>query len=184
MLGQVNDIQTEKGNLSVSRIAGGSADGINVNDIGVAPNGVAFAVEFSANCTATTGTVRFQVSDGQLTGNGDLQVNVSPNTPPQLGTYTDAAVKIGESAQFNPTQPPADSGGIIGFGVAIQPDSFTGSVTPQPSTGIINIVNAGPEGDYTITASVTDNCGAKTVREVNLQVIGDTIFIDGFETGS
>lgn len=180
VLGTVSDVETPQ-NLSVSRIEGGTATGIIVNNIDVAENGVAFALVFSANCTATTGTVRFEVSDGQLTDSGDVQVNISPNTPPQLGSYTDAIVKIGEAAQFVPTSPPDDNASVVSFIVSIQPTSFTGSLIPQPSTGIINILNAGPDGTYTITATATDNCGASAVREVELQVLGNQIFVDGFE---
>jgi hypothetical protein len=184
VLGTVNDIQTPKENLNVSRVAGGTATGILVSGIDVAPNGVAFALGFSANCTATSGTVRFEVSDGQLTDSGDVQVNVSPNTAPELGSYTDKVVKVGGFPQFVPASPPSDNGSINSFIAAIQPNSFTGSFDFEPTTGIITIGNAGPEGDYTITATVTDNCNEKTVREVNLQVIGNTIFNNGFEADS
>ena len=181
MLGQVDDPQTAKESLDVSLIPGGTATGIIVGGIGVAPNGVAFATVFSANCTATSGTVRFEVSDGQLTDSGDVQVNVSPNPLPELGNYTDASLKVGEFTQFVPASPPTDNGSISSFSAVIQPDSFTGSLSLEPSTGLINIGNAGPEGVYTITATVIDNCDAKTMREVNLQVVGDTIFNSGFE---
>jgi hypothetical protein len=182
VLGTVSDVETPQ-SLSVSRIDGGTATGIIVSSIDVAENGTAFALVFSANCTATTGTVRFEVSDGQLTDSGDVQVNVTPNPPPQLGTYTDAIVKIGEAPQFVPTTPPDDNASVASFVVGIQPNSFTGTLLPEPSTGIITILNAGPEGDYMITATVTDNCGAITEREVELRVLGDTIFVNGFEAG-
>ena len=169
-LGVVTDVETLAQNLSVSRVEGGSATGIIVSQIGVAENGTAFAQQFSANCSATSGTVRFEVSDGQLTGFGDLQVEVLPNTPPELGSYPYKRVKVGEPAQFVPSSPPSDNGTIISFTASIEPVSFTGSLEAQPSTGIINIANAGPQGFYTITATVTDNCNATKIQEMFLEV--------------
>jgi hypothetical protein len=184
VLGSVSDVETPQ-DLNVSRVDGGTATGIIVSGIDVAENGTAFALVFSANCTATSGTVRFEVSDGQLTDSGDLQVSVSPNPSPELGSYTNKIVKVGEFAQFVPGSPPTDNGTINSFTASIQPVSFIGSFTGsfdfEPSTGVINIGNAGPEGEYLITATVTDNCNATTVREIDLRVLGDSIFRSGFE---
>ena len=180
VLGIVNDVESAEDSLVVTEVAGGTATGISVNDIGVAPNGTTFAW-LSASCTATSGTVRFEVSDGELTDNGDVQMNVSPNAPPTLGAYTNAVLTPGQGTVLSPTAPPADNINVSSFTASILPATFTGSLSPDQATGNITVSNAAPEGTYTITATVTDNCGATAIREVQLQVVGDLIFDDGFE---
>ncbi len=74
-IGTVTDNETAAGSLTVTQIAGGTATGITVSNI-VNTNGT-ISAQVSAACGATSGTVRFQVSDGSLTGTGDLTVNVT-----------------------------------------------------------------------------------------------------------
>jgi len=181
VLGIVNDVESPEDSLIVTEIAGGTATGIVFSNIGVAPNGTTFAFA-SASCTATSGTARFEVSDGDLTGNGDVQVNVTPNAPPTLGTYTDAILTPGQGTVLSPTSPPADNINVSTFTATILPNTFAGSLSTDTVTGNITVGSASPEGSYTITATVTDNCGATAVREIVLQVVGDLIFVDGFET--
>jgi hypothetical protein len=97
-----------------------------------------------------------------------------------LGTYTNAAVDLGQGTVFSPTSPPDDNVSISSFTANILP-SFGGSLNSDPATGVITVSNASPEGTYTITATVTDNCAAATERQMELEVMGDGIFEDGFE---
>jgi hypothetical protein len=65
----------------------------------------------AASCSATTGTVRFHVSDGSLNETGDLQLNVTL-TPPTLGSYADATVPLGQGTLVSPDAAPMDNGSV------------------------------------------------------------------------
>ncbi|MFA5683362.1 MAG: hypothetical protein WCZ65_00660 [Lysobacteraceae bacterium] len=181
-IGTVSDAQTPAGNLVVTQIAGGSAGGISVSNI--TNNNGNVSARITASCTASSGTVRFQVSDGSLTGTGNLQVNVSANTPPTL-SYNNTSVAAGGNTMVSPASGPADNGSISSLAVQSS-GTFTGSVAVNTGSGIVNLNNAAPTGTHTITIRATDNCNA--IRNASFQVsvtgggsAGNLIFRDGFE---
>jgi hypothetical protein len=177
VVGTVADAQTPAGSLNVSQIAGGTATGVTIASIANV-NGTVSAV-VSAACNATPGTVRFQVSDGQLTGTGDLVVDVTANTPPVLGTWPDTVLATGAGADVTPSAPPSDNGTVTSL-TAATTAGFTGSLSGNPATGVITIANAGPAGAWPVTVTATDNCAATTTRNFTLTV-GELLFADGFE---
>jgi hypothetical protein len=179
-VGTVSDAQTPAGALSVTPVAGGSATGITVGTISNS-NGTITAT-LAAGCAATPGTVRFEVSDGALAGSGDLQVNVDPETPPTLGQYANAAVAVGQAVLLDPDAAPADNGSVDSIGTAVAPVTFAGTVDAELASGEVSIGQAGPVGAYTVTVTITDNCGTMTDRNVTLEVLGNDVFKDGFET--
>jgi hypothetical protein len=166
-IGSVSDAQTAAGLLTVT-LAGGTATGITVTGI-TNTNGTITAF-ISAACTATSGTVRFQVSDGSLTDTGYLQVNVTANHAPTLGSYPDTIIAPGSSTIVTPSAAPADNGSIASLTATATPNFFTGTLTANTATGELTITNANPTGGYIITATVTDNCGATATRSFMLTV--------------
>jgi CSLREA domain-containing protein len=165
-VGMAADGQSAAGSLIVTQIAGGSATGITVTNI-VNTNG-AITAQVATSCTATAGTVRFQVSDGSLTGTGDLQVNLSANTPPTL-SYANANVAGGGATTINPATGPADNGTINTIVVQSQ-GTFAGAVTVDNATGVVSASNAAPVGIHTINIRATDACGAQTNASFTLTV--------------
>jgi parallel beta-helix repeat protein len=163
-VGTVTDAQTAAGSLTVTQIAGGTATGITVTGI-TNTNGTITAT-VSASCSATVGTVRFQVSDSSLTGTGDLQVNVTTNTTPTL-TYGTVSVNAAASTTNSPTTA-TDNGSITGYTVQSQ-GTYTGTISVNAS-GVVSISNAAPVGNHTITIRATDNCGATTNAQFMLTV--------------
>jgi hypothetical protein len=180
VVGTVSDAQTAAGALSVTPVAGGSATGISVGTIGNS-NGTITAT-LAAGCAATSGTVRFAVSDGALAGSGDLQMNVNPDTAPTLGQYTNAEVALGQAVLVTPDAAPADNGSVEGISAAVAPVTFAGTVNAELASGEVSVSQAGPAGAYTVTVTITDNCGTTTDRNVSLDVLGSDVFQDGFET--
>ncbi|MCK7594757.1 beta strand repeat-containing protein [Pseudomarimonas salicorniae] len=162
-VGTVSDAQTAAGSLAVSAIAGGSGSGLLIGSPANAAGTVSATV--AASCTASTGTQRFQVSDGDLTGTGDLQVNVSANTPPVLA-YAGTSLAFGTSGSVLPSTAPSDNGSVASLVVA-STGSFTGSASVDAS-GEVSLGNAGPVGVHTLTVRATDNCGA--IHDATLQV--------------
>ena len=164
-VGTVADAQTAAGSLTVTQVAGGTATGITV--AGITNTAGTVAATLAASCSATTGTVRFQVSDGSLNGTGDLQLNVSANTAPVL-TYANASVVGGGGNTVNPATGPSDNGSVST--VAVQgAGTYTGTISVD-AAGIVTLSNAAPLGTHTITIRATDNCGTVTDATFQLQV--------------
>jgi hypothetical protein len=179
-VGTVSDAETSAGSLVVTQIAGGTATGISVG--GISNTAGIVAATLAASCSATAGTVRFQVSDGNLGGTGDLQLNVTLNTPPALGTYTNTAVTVGQGILISPGAEPSDNGSVDSIGATILPVTFAGTLNTDLDTGEISIGAAAPTDSYTVSVTITDNCGATAEQDFELEVVVDSFFSDGFET--
>ncbi|MFT3743934.1 MAG: M36 family metallopeptidase [Pyrinomonadaceae bacterium] len=157
-VGTVTDPDTPIANLTVTQIAGGTATGVTVSGITVNPGTGAVSAVVSASCSATAGTVRFQVSDGTNTGTGDLQVNITANTAPTLTAPANQTVVFGQGAAYPTT---SSDNGTMTYSVV----STTPAMTTPPSispTGVVSVANSGPIGAHTIVIRATDNCGAFT----------------------
>ncbi len=165
VVGTVADSQTPAGSLSVSQVAGSSATGMTVS--GVSNNNGAVSAAIAAACNANAGTVRFEVSDGSLTGSGNLQVNVTANTPPTL-SYSAGSVNGGANGSISPASGPSDNGSIASISVQSQ-GSYSGAISVAP-TGVISLGNAAPIGIHSITIRATDNCGASADANFALTV--------------
>jgi hypothetical protein len=164
-VGTVADNQTPAGSLTVTQIAGGSATGMTVT--GITNTNGAVTAAIAASCSANAGTVRFQVSDGSETGTGNLQVNVTANTPPTL-TYAASSINGGASGNINPTAGPTDNGSIASIAVQSQ-GGYSGGISVA-SNGVIALTNAAPVGIHSITIRATDNCGATVDSTFSLTI--------------
>ena len=178
-VGTVNDAETAAGDLIVTQIAGGTASGISIDSISNTAGTV--TATLAASCSATAGTVRFQVSDGDLNSSGDLQLNVTLNTLPTLGTYADTTVPLGQGVLISPDSVPSDNGSVDSIGVTILPITFAGTINADIGTGDIDIGVASPSDTYTVSVTITDNCSATAKQDFALEVGSDKVFSDGFE---
>jgi hypothetical protein len=176
-IGTASDLQTAAGSLVVTQIAGGTATGITAGSISNSSG--AISATLAASCSATSGTVRFQVSDGSLTGTGDLQVNVDGNTQPTL-SYAGAGVVAGGATTISPSSGPSDNGSVASIAV-LSAGTFSGTLSVNGSSGVVSIANAAPIGAHTITIRATDNCGAQRDATILVSVGGTVVFNDGFE---
>ena len=131
--------------------------------------GGTITADIAADCAATTGdnTIVLQVSDGSLTANANLIVNVSANTAPML-SYNNATVNTNGSTTVNPSSVPSDNGTISGYAVQSQ-GTYTGTISVNNS-GVVSISSAAPTGTHTITIRATDNCGATKDATFTLEV--------------
>ncbi len=179
-IGTVTDSDDPVASLVVTRISGGTASGISVSSIVNSAGSI--SAQLAADCNATAGTVRFQVSDGDVTGTGDLQILVGLNTPPALGGYFDPRMVLGQSATVTPNQPLSDNGTLLPTLVAVAPGSFAGSASVD-TQGVVILDNVGPVGAYTVGVQAEDNCAATTQRSFELEVVTDELLINGFEGG-
>lgn len=160
-VGTVSDAQTAAGSLTVTRIAGGTATGIT------STNGTVTAL-VSASCPATSGTVRFQVSDGSLTGIGDLQVNVTAAAVPTISAQPVAQeVCVGSTATFSVTAANAASYQWRKNGTNISGATGSSYTTPPTVAGdngaLYSVVVGGTCGP-----PVTSNDAVLTVNDYSL----------------
>ena len=178
-VGTVSDAETAAGSLIVTQIAGGTATGISVGSI--SNTGGTVMATLAASCSATAGTVRFQVSDDDLNNSGDLQLNVTLNTSPTLGSYADTTVTLGQGTLVSPDAAPMDNGSVDSIDTAILPPAFSGTLNADLDTGEVSIGVASPSDSYTVSVTITDNCSATAEQDFALEVLVDGVFADGFE---
>ena len=77
--------------------------------------------------------------------------------------------------------PPMDAGGIVSSGFSITPAGFTGRLLINANTGVIELSDAAPEGNYRVIILLRDNCNAAGQSSFDLSVDSDRIFAQGFE---
>lgn len=131
------------------------------------------------------------VDSGGRQGSAVFPINVSNNSIPTLGTYTDQSFSPGGSATVTPTAAPADANGNL-VSQSVTPTNLPGggtiSIAPNGVVSIATNANTTP-GSYTVTASLTDSCGARTSKAFTLCVVGsiacggepNLLFANGFE---
>jgi hypothetical protein len=167
----VNDVDDPNSALLVRVNLSSSAtvNRVTLSQITVGPLGVVRA-NLVAACGAADAGFTLTVRDsGGLSASAPLHVAVSRNTPPTLGRYSPARVHLGASTTVFPDARPADNGVITSLTAASNP-SFGGSLSVDPQAGAVIVSNARPLGDYQVTVTATDNCGATSVRSFILKV--------------
>jgi hypothetical protein len=177
-LATVNDAETPPGNLIVTGVTGGASSGLSVSNI--VNTGGQITGRVVADCNATGGSYRLQVSDGSLQSTVDLAVSVTTNQAPVQGSYPASTVAVGGTINITPSAPPTDAGSVV----ALLPQSNplqASTIGGNPTTGVVSVQNAGPAGVYTISVIARDNCSAQSLSEFQLTVSGDSIFANGFE---
>jgi hypothetical protein len=157
----------------VVKVDGGataSSNGVTVSNLAVNAAGQVTA-NVVASCTAINASFLLSVTDTLgATANATLQVAVTVNTLPNVGNYPDTIIALGGSALITPTAAPTDNGTIASVTATATPNNFSGTFTGNTLTGALTITNANPLGGYSITVTITDNCGASVTRTFMLTV--------------
>ncbi|HEV7700487.1 MAG TPA: Calx-beta domain-containing protein [Pyrinomonadaceae bacterium] len=182
----VADTDTAVGTLGVTVTSANPSNGVTVSNI--VNIGGTITADVVADCVSSNATFTLQVSDGSTTSTGTLTVNVSANTAPTAAAYNNVSVNVGASGSNTPTLAATDNGAFT-YQV-FDKGGYTGTVTVDPSTGIVSIPTAiGPAGSFIITIRAKDACGLTTdstftltISTANVTVAGSTGADGGYAT--
>jgi len=164
----VSDAETEAGNLIVN--VGALPTGVIVADIANS-NGIVTA-QITVDCNMPIGTITIPLTVANrrgLANSTNLFVKIEANVPPVLGAYGLATLNLNSSVEFSPFTQQSDNGSIQRITAAAP--NFTGTFSVNLTTGVISIGKAGPVGQYTVTVTGVDNCGATATTQFNLNVL-------------
>ncbi|MBX7219809.1 MAG: hypothetical protein K1Y36_07675 [Blastocatellia bacterium] len=167
ILATVSDAQSPPGSLQVAVT---TPTGISVTGL-VNQNGT-ISGTITAGCGAPLGlnTLVLRVTNGG--GNfteAAVQVNVTANTPPTVGSYPAVSVSLNAPITVTPSVSPGDNGTVAAVTVISSP-GFSGPLTVNPVNGVVSFT-AGAEGTFTLTVTATDNCGSTTQQSFSVTVL-------------
>jgi alpha-tubulin suppressor-like RCC1 family protein len=167
----VNDADQSAGSLGVTVNGGASATVNGVTVSGITNTDGTISATIGASCTASNASFTLEVTDSaSATAMATLNVNVTANTAPTIGSYPSAGpIVVGAGTTVAPSAAPADNVSVASV-TASASAGFTGSLSVNPATGVVTISNAGPAGTWVVTVTATDNCGAATIRQFTLNV--------------
>jgi CSLREA domain-containing protein len=168
----VADVEDAEETLTVTIAGGNSAtsNGVTINNLTVNAAGQVRA-DLAVTCTATNASFTLAVTDSSnATATTTLNVTVPANTAPALGNYPNSTVVTGGTLAITPDVLPTDNNTVVSVTATAVPNSFTGTFSGNTSSGGVTVTIANPAGSYTITVTLTDNCGATTTRSFMLTV--------------
>jgi hypothetical protein len=113
------------------------------------------------------------VDSGGSQASAVFPINVSNNSIPTLGTYATRSVAAGASTTASPSAAPADANNNQ-TSVVVSPTTLPGggTVSVAPNGDVSIATTAGTTlGEYPITVSVNDSCGARTSKSFILRVL-------------
>jgi len=162
--------------VQVNNAASATVNGVTVSNLIVGVGGNVTA-DVIASCAAANATFTLKVTDDtSLTSIAMLTVNVTANSLPTLGSYPATSVAVSGGTTVTPSAAPTDNGSVAN--VTASAPGFTGMFSGNTATGVITISNAGPAGNYTVTVTATDNCGATTMTTFALGVGAQTLTVN------
>lgn len=168
----VMDVEDDENNLAVTVDGGAMATvhGVTVSNLTVNSAGQVRA-DIAVTCMATDANFTLAVTDSlNAATSATLMVTVPANTPPAVGNYPNTTVVTGGTLTITPDAAPTDNNTIASVTAVAAPATFTGAFSGNTSSGGVTVTGANPSGDYTVTVSLTDNCGATTTRNFTLTV--------------
>ncbi len=87
-----------------------------------------------------------------------------PTAMPTLGTYPDTAIPLSTDTMVTPEATPTNTTSI---NVSTSTD-FDGTLQGDPTTGVVRITDAHPQGTYTVTVTAFDSGGWSTMKTFTL----------------
>ena len=158
----------EDGLLGVTAQLQAAPTGLTITDEELDPATGEFRATIAAACDAAGGPRSLTLTATDRLGGtseSELVISVRANTAPSITVPSNATVDRGDSATFDPPQPPFDAEGTI-TALTIEPTAIPGGGTASidAATGAITLVTEAESqpGNVTFTVTGTDNCGVET----------------------
>jgi hypothetical protein len=139
---------------------------------GIANSNGTISANLISSCSATATSFTLTATDSaSATATATLSVAVPGNTVPSQGLYPATVVNAGNNAVITPSVAPSDNGSISAINAAaFGGATFTGTLSVNPTTGVLSVNNAGPAGTYTVYVNATDNCNTTSSVAFTLTV--------------
>jgi hypothetical protein len=93
-------------------------------------------------------------------------LNLTLDTPPTLGTYTNNSVVTAQNMKFTPGATPPQAVSLVAY----TNSNFRGVLTADPATGVVTVTDAKPAGIYTVTVMATGSYGCTATTSFTLRV--------------
>ncbi|HEX9001860.1 MAG TPA: putative Ig domain-containing protein, partial [Blastocatellia bacterium] len=174
----VVQISTDNLNFSESVTAGNLTVALadqNAQATGVNPSAAGEVIAaITTPCDATAGPINLFLRVTDSGGRMDTKpwmLTIIPNPSPVLG-YNPATVIAGTIPTINPATGPSDNGTINPLLLqSLSPNNGGLAVSLNAATGTLTVLSAALAGNYTVTISATDNCGAATMAMLPITVV-------------
>jgi hypothetical protein len=174
VVASVSDAQDAAGSLAVSVSGAPPELALSASNSG---GSVSLSATAACELVAPGGTrvypVQLTVTDSAgASRSADVNISVSRNLTPTLGTYANQTLARGASATVVPSAPAADGNDNLA-GASVIPTSFAGGGTVSIAANgsvTINVGASTPFGTYPITAEIADSCGAVEQRRFDVVV--------------
>ncbi len=185
IIGTVSDLDQTANTLTVlvDNNINSTVNGVTVSNLTIDAAGNVRA-DIATTCAAANASFTLKVKDNAFEeATATLNVTVTANTPPTLTYNNPPSINSGGATTVTPATGPSDNGSITGYIVQSQ-GTYTGTISVNPSTGVVSISNAGPVGSHTITIRATDNCGVPRDATFTLTVASSCPAITVFPTAA
>jgi hypothetical protein len=155
------------GTVSVNLTGGAAPYTVSLSD-GQTKTGSSLPITFTVSPTATATYTVLSATDGfgsaaTVAGSATFTVNQQPVS---LGNYPATSVAQGGSTTIAPSAAPANASNLT-----VSAPGFTGSLSIDPTTGVVTVGNAGPAGNFTVTIAASNSCES-SARTFALAVTG------------
>jgi hypothetical protein len=170
----VSDAQDPAGSLAVSVSGAPPELAVSASNSG---GNVSLSATADCGLVAPGGNrvypVQLKVTDSAgASRSADVNISVSRNLTPTVGTYANQTLAPGTSVTVIPSAPAADGNDNL-VGASVSPTSFAGGGTVSIAANgnvTLNVGASTPLGTYPISAEIADSCGAVEQRRFDLVV--------------
>jgi Metallo-peptidase family M12 len=185
VVANVSDVQTPAANLTVavSNVPPELTVSATNNNGSVSLSATAACSLYAPRNGSLSYPILLTVTDGAgATTTRSVNVNVSANSVPTLGNYSNTVITRGNSYTATPSAAVADANNNLST-ITVSPTSFPGSTLgtnvsiATNGTITVNTDSTTVAGIYPIRAQITDSCGGTRLREFNAHVIPPGAFL-------
>ncbi|WP_338221395.1 FG-GAP-like repeat-containing protein [Algoriphagus sp. oki45] len=129
-----------------------------------------------------TGEFPLAVSVGDFNGDGkqnlavanvssnSVSIFLGPSALPTFGNYAPLSMVTGENKTLTPSAAPTNVISITAYTSGPNATNFSGTLTVDPNTGVVSVINAKQAGTYTVTIQATNRDGLTATTIFDLTI--------------